>query len=77
MKNSTTFTREEAFTLLNNNSIESSSWQSLLGGNQKFWTVKAGFNLNDYELPNDSLTRFDVWGSDDNGNTIVRCWSKW
>lgn len=71
------YTREEMVSVLNGVAVDKTDWQSLEGGNQKFWTVPENFRLGDYAVENNSLTRFDDWGTDEKGNKIVRLWSKW
>lgn len=70
-------TRTETFALLDSVAISSTSWEGLLAGNQKFYFVPSDFKFEDYGVQKSSLYSFDVWGTDDNGNIIIRAWSKW
>lgn len=71
------FTADEAYDVLNSVAIKTTGWESLLGGNQKFWYVPEDFNVSDYAFPRDSFHSFDEWGTDGEGHKVVRCWSKW
>lgn len=71
------YSAEQAMGLLKEVAIDTTGWQSILGGNQKLYTVPEDFPIKEYDFPKDSLYRFDEWGSDDDGNKIVRVWSKW
>ena len=62
--------------ILDSVAVNKTDWQSICDGNQRFWTVPSNFELNDYAVDSNSLTKFTDWGTDGN-NKVIRLWSKW
>lgn len=77
MDTNITYTQEQAVALLDSIAIEVEPWQSILHGNQKFWTVPSDFDIKDYNFPREAMFSFDFWGTEDDGSVVIRLWSKW